>query len=162
LARLAYFFDFDYPDGRNPNDYIRDLRRAVDEWFMARSVKSEELPKLDAFTTTDGDMLITDTRPCAVKTEYRLSGTAAAVYRECDAAQTIKQLMQRLGDSATAAELQSILEEFQTNKLAIEMDGRHLSLAVIRNRAVQHTKTFSHVDISASKTAITESLLHPL
>src|SRR5262249_59497497 len=47
LARLAYFFDFDYPDGRNPHDYISSVKAEVHNWWQAKSRSSDDLPRLD-------------------------------------------------------------------------------------------------------------------
>jgi ribosomal peptide maturation radical SAM protein 1 len=162
LARLAYFFDFDYPDGRNPNSYITALKQAVDSWIVAHSGKPEELPKLDAVATADGDVYITDTRPCAVQTNYRLQGVAGEIYRHCDAAKTGDQLHESLGGPVTLAEIASLLEELQSNKLIIQMDGRYLSLAVMRLDASQSAKATSDVDARITQTSAAESFLHSL
>ena len=58
LARLAYFFDFDYPDGQPPRDYVLGVREAVDRRYAVRNpeVKPEHYPKLDARVVEGGEV----------------------------------------------------------------------------------------------------------
>jgi hypothetical protein len=80
LTRLAYFFDFHYPDERRPYDYTREVKQVIDDWYTVRnpSLKPEEYPKLDATIVDQDDILITDTRPCAPVRSSLLSGVACA------------------------------------------------------------------------------------
>ena len=63
-GRLAYFFDFDYDDGRRPEEYLEPVQRAVQDWWEAR-MSADARPRLDA--EHDGDaIVVTDTRRVAV------------------------------------------------------------------------------------------------
>jgi ribosomal peptide maturation radical SAM protein 1 len=139
LARLAYFFDFDYPDGRNPHDYTAPVKRAVDQWWQLRGVAPEQRPRLDAEGTDDGGLVITDTRPCATSPPHRLTGLAARLYRQCDSAQSVDSLVRLLGGAADAVTVRAALAQLQAAKLMIEMEGQYLSLAVLRNRPAPTT-----------------------
>src|SRR5437764_6330435 len=67
IARLAYFFDFDYPDRRDPRAYVAGVRKEVDNWYVLRnpSTPPEEYPRLDATCMQDGVLAISDTSRCA-------------------------------------------------------------------------------------------------
>ncbi len=120
LGELAYFFEFDYPDGRQPVDYARGAIDCVQEWIALTETKP---PRLDAYGTSDL-LVIEDTRPCAIRGRHIFTGLAARLYRECDTA------------AKPAAEVRPLIERFLQNKLMVEMDGRVLSLAVFRDRDV--------------------------
>lgn len=125
LRELAYFFEFDYRDARQPVDYARGAIDCVQEWIAAQQ------PRLDAYGT--GELLIIeDTRPCAVRGRYIFTGLAARLYRECDAAAKPGAVARRL--NADEPEIHALIAQFLAEKLMVEMDGQVLSLAVFRNR----------------------------
>ena len=128
LRELAYFFEFDYRDGRNPAEYARPLIERVEEWIRL----GESIPaRLDAYGT--GDLLvIEDTRPCATGRQHIFTGLAARVYRECDSAARPGTLAGRVG--AEEAEIRRVVGRFLEERLMAEMDGQVLSLAVFRDR----------------------------
>jgi hypothetical protein len=133
LGNLAYFFEFDYSDARKPAEYARAVTEAVARW---PAWTSPDRPRLDLFQT--GSLaLITDTRPCAVRPTYVLSGVEAKLYLECDTAQTPASIGRKLGNSIPELEVRALLHSFRDARLMAEMDGRYLSLAVLRNRAAQ-------------------------
>ena len=39
LARIAYYFDFDYDDGRAPEQYLQPVQRAVLAWWRGRRAR---------------------------------------------------------------------------------------------------------------------------
>ena len=70
LARLAYYFDFDYADGRRVNDYVGPLLERIVTWReLAGNVT------LRMFDRGDGVLLIHDTRPDAAAFQQRLTGS---------------------------------------------------------------------------------------
>ena len=134
LARMAYFFDFDYPDNRRPREYVLGVKQAIDQWYNVRNpdLKPEQYAKLDA-TIGDGDeVLITDTRPCAVSGAHVLTGLDAQVLLTCDTSRTLAGLAKQCGTSE--AEVRETLASLQSQKLLIEMEGHYGSLPVLRNR----------------------------
>lgn len=131
LEKLAYFFDFDYVDGRQPGEYVKDLIREVEGWATLRR---QHRTRLDLFQA-GSVILINDTRPCAVKRTHVLSGVAAKIYLLCDTSQTAASVAIKLSGLVGDHEVCALLVEFVAAKLMIEMEGRYLSLAVMRNRA---------------------------
>ncbi len=132
LSRLAYFFDFEYPDGRDPDDYMGALSLAAEDWKAAHA-RPAGAPVLDATWVAPDEWYIVDTRNCATKSEHRLTGVAAHVHTACDRAQA-RSTVQRLLSDAPADELDRAIAELIEDKLVLSRNGQLLSLAVMRGR----------------------------
>ena len=130
LEKLAYYFEYEYGDGRQPETYVKDLIREVESWA---NLRNQYRVQLDLYQAASG-ALINDTRPCATKRTHILFGVAAKVYLLCDTARTAVSVASKLGNVASDHEISAFLEKFVAAKLMIESDGHYLSLAVIRNR----------------------------
>lgn len=76
LAQLAYFFDYNYADGRNPWTYVRPLAEAVAAW-------QEKADASLTYVRSGETLLVRDARDPAV-TWVRLRGAQCAVYEFCD------------------------------------------------------------------------------
>ncbi len=159
LARLAYFFDFDYADGRDPYSYLGDLQAELRRWWDARLIEPEQLPRLDASCNGDA-VTIKDTRPAALQSEHELAGLAAQLYLRCDAAQSLANLQREFSDVAEEQEIRRTLEQCIAAKLMIEMDGQYLSLAVMRNRAAPKPIEQQNVYSQIQQTPASNPLLH--
>jgi hypothetical protein len=133
LSRLAYYFEYDFADGRDPADYAGELSREIGEWWRQHTEDEKEKPVLDAHRS-NGSIVITDTRRCAVNPKHHLDGLTAEIYLLCDRARTLAGLAKELGDRAGKDEIAAELKELVSNKLAVHMDNRYLSLAVMRDR----------------------------
>lgn len=131
LSKLAYFFDFDYVDGRQPLNYASGVSRAVESWHKSRTA-AEQRPRLDAVVSSD-EITIADTRTAAVSPVHRLSGTTAQIYASCDSVQGMVKLIQLFPPDRQQEAVRSV-ENLLNSKLMIEQDGHLLSLAVFRNR----------------------------
>lgn len=158
LARLAYFFDFDYGDGRNVFEYLAVLQTAIQGWWNARK-DPENLPRLDAHRGID-EVAITDTRAVAVQGSHRLTGLAARIYLHCDSAQSVTNLVRHFGTEATEAEIKDMLADFLNARLMVEMEGQYLSLAVIRNRATLEKTEEQNAYIQIQPAQTSNPLLH--
>jgi ribosomal peptide maturation radical SAM protein 1 len=160
LSKLAYFFDYDYEDGRKPRVYVDVLRGVVnkkwwDPWFKR---PPEERPRLDAHC--DGRTIdITDTREEAVETTHHLEGLAAELYLRCDSARSLNSLGKELAAKADAADILKKLEELVASKLMIEIDGQYLSLAVMRTRPQLAEPKSDHVYAKIQQAPAADSLL---
>ncbi|PYS83690.1 MAG: hypothetical protein DMF67_08460 [Acidobacteria bacterium] len=146
LSRLAYYFDYDYEDGREPRSYVDNLRDEVNRkwWNVWFKQPLEARPRLDAYC--DGRAVnITDTRAEAVAPSHRLEGLAAELYLRCDSAQSLSSLQREFGAVADAAEVLKALEGLIASKLMVEMDGQYLSLAVMRTRPASAQLGSDHV-----------------
>jgi ribosomal peptide maturation radical SAM protein 1 len=126
LARLAYYFEFDFADGRDPAEYASAMSREVHTWLR---LHERDRPRLDAHWR-DGGFDIVDERPCAVAGTHRLEGLEGVLYDACDAAHPPA----RLTDHGDARAVADAMAGLVARRLAIEADGRFLSLAVMRER----------------------------
>jgi hypothetical protein len=128
LDRLAYFYDYEYADGREPEQYIAPLLDAVVEWGARLEMARLEL-------RVDGDRLeIHDTRPVAVRATTILHGPARRAYLALDAGATAAavqaELQRSLGDLAPVAdEIERWLEEWLDLRLVMREGRRYLALA---------------------------------
>jgi ribosomal peptide maturation radical SAM protein 1 len=141
LARLAYYFDFDYADGRRPWTYLTPVALETRAWGALRAQGATHWPRLDA--TSDGDgLLVVDTRPVATAARHALTGLAAQLYRACDSAHRPAALAELL--DADPAVVRATADALIGAKLMIEMDGQLLSLAVFRDRCATTSSLASH------------------
>lgn len=132
LMRFAYYFDFDYKDGRDPDTYIRCAVEEVHKWWACQNNPDQLAPVLDAFETEPGVFHLRDTRPCRTAEEHQLTDVAGQIYGLCDNAQSLTSLARRT--SQPLAAIEPILEELILRKLMLLIDDHYLSLAVIRRR----------------------------
>lgn len=135
LMRLAYYFDFDYKDGRDPDNYIRVAGAETQKWWACQNNEECPAPVLDAFETEPGVFHLRDTRPCREAEYHELLGAAGLIYGLCDNAQTLATLTRRTG--RTNEEVQSAIDDLVDRKLILPIDNHYLSLAVMRRRAQQ-------------------------
>jgi ribosomal peptide maturation radical SAM protein 1 len=162
LARLAYFFDFDYADGRRPAEYMEPLQRAVVNWWATRNSPVERQPRLEAEWLASGELIIHDTRPCSKETVSCFPAKPAKLYAACDSVQAFPHLVRIMDGSSTEASVRGMLDGFRERKLLVEMENHYLSLAVVKNRSALPAIGTYRDDISGNETASPESLLRPV
>lgn len=126
LERLAYFFDFDYADGRDPDAYAAPLVRAVARWLDPQRPPE----RLDAVRAGEV-VMIHDTRTVAQRPAHVLSGALARLIVACDRPRTLAGLTTELelGD----AELLARVAELQRQRLLVALDDRFVALPVWRS-----------------------------
>jgi len=129
---LASAEEFDSPEATDPSEYTTNLTREVQHWL---ELSDRESTSLDLYRIGQS-VLITDTRPIAVRPFHFLDGLEAQVYLLCDSARPLAGLTRKLGDSIGVDQINSVLESFRRAHLMVEMDGQYLSLAVFRNRSL--------------------------
>jgi ribosomal peptide maturation radical SAM protein 1 len=118
---LAYYFDFDFRDGRQPHAYTAQLRDAVSRWQRG----SGDLTVADR----DGVLTILDTRD-GEERELLLEGEERDLYRLCASARPLAGLQEELGAEVGSERLRTLLDGWVQGGLMIELDGRYLALAV--------------------------------
>ena len=85
LYQLAYFFDYDYADGRNPLTYVRPVIDAVEEWKRHSSLS------LTCFDL-GSKLLIRDGRPNSRHLHILLKGAQKEIYEFCDQARSLSAI----------------------------------------------------------------------
>jgi ribosomal peptide maturation radical SAM protein 1 len=128
LDRLAYYFDYDYADGRDPQGYTAALQASVAAWRGRSGDARLEL------RVTDDELQIEDSRPVAVRQTTVLRGPARLAYLALDAGSTVQgvtsHLEQVLGPEVPAAEqVEDWLEGWLADLLVMREGSRYLSLA---------------------------------
>jgi len=179
LQNLAYYFCFDYSEGRIPASYMSAAKREVDVWkewregeifFLTEEGvlrcaigRPDDRPRLDAWQTGDA-VVISDTRPCAVQPSHRLTGVAARVFLLCDSAENFASLKRQLGGESDPEAIQSAISELIAAKLLIEMAGQYLSLAVMQNRPapkpVQEPNLYVQIQLATPGSVFEEQTPH--
>jgi len=131
LARLAYHFDFDYADGRKPETYTHPLNEAIKMWYSPTNTGS--LLSL----TTDGRIILYDTRPTAHQKETVLKGVAKVIYEFCDEGRTLPSIIRYLQgqtdptiSQVDPGTLQPLLTSLIEARLMLYIDNHYLSLAI--------------------------------
>jgi ribosomal peptide maturation radical SAM protein 1 len=160
LSRLAYFFDFDYGDGRTPEKYMEATQQEAEAWRNARF--GDRRPRLDATIRDDATVAIADTRPCARSERHVLSDCDADVYLACDAAQTPRAVAGRLSARYSASEVNQSLARLVESALVLTRGDHFLGLGVLRNRPAASSAPDDVLPAYASAAANPEPLLHLL
>jgi ribosomal peptide maturation radical SAM protein 1 len=160
LERIAYFFDFDYSDGRHPEEYTAALHRAVASWWRAALQPDEQQPHLDATWISRDEVVIRDTRDCATKPSTRYFGMEARVLAACDQARSLSGVARQLGGIATDQAILSCLQDLIDCGHVVEMEGSFLTLAVMRNRSAMIGECVRDDNIGANAAVTPEPLLH--
>jgi ribosomal peptide maturation radical SAM protein 1 len=158
LGRLAYFFDFDYDDGRDPTSYLRPLQQAVQGWWASRLQDQSDLrPRLDARFVADA-VLVTDTRPAARAAEHELTGVHARIFTLCDTVSTEAALLRRPELGADVEAVRRALDDLVDDRLLARDAGHYLTLAVFRDRpaGLAHLRSHGHIPIATTPSS------HPL
>jgi ribosomal peptide maturation radical SAM protein 1 len=127
LDRIAYYFEFDYADGHNPQDVAGPLIARVQRWMA-------DGPR--------GGVWIVGHGPDAVRilVEHRsgggevveLVGWQARVYLACDRIQGMNGIHELVGREAGAAAIDEFLATCVAGRLMVRTDDRYLSLGVHR------------------------------
>ena len=91
LMEIAYYFDFDYADGRTGDAFAREPIEMIRFWMA-----DADRGTLEMRQEPDGTLRILDTRRglTAPPRQAVLRGWKAAVYLACDQAQTLDRLIQ--------------------------------------------------------------------
>ena len=131
IEHIAYYFDFDYDDGRQPQSYLFPVQEEARKWTVARSKDGLAKPRLDAHFA-DGRVTVEDTRMAAVAPRHELSGLAADILLRCDSAALPEMLAAEF--ATPLAMVHDILADLVERRLMVESGGKYLTLVVFRSR----------------------------
>jgi ribosomal peptide maturation radical SAM protein 1 len=125
---IAYYFDFDYADGRRDDEYAREAIELTRAWMA-----QEDRGSLELHTESDGTLELLDTRRNLAGPPQRavLRGWKAAVFAACDRAQPLRNLVElAAAGGAGAGELEAFLERCVEHRLMAHNGRSWLALAV--------------------------------
>jgi ribosomal peptide maturation radical SAM protein 1 len=131
LEEIAYFFDYDHDDGRNPEEYIVSLKRAHQQWKELYRLRRPRL----VYRRGPGFVNIIDQRFLAAREHrYTLEGTEALIYFACEAGATVRQIAHVLGrnghGAVSSSTIESVLRDLVAARLVYEEEGQYLSLGL--------------------------------
>jgi ribosomal peptide maturation radical SAM protein 1 len=122
LFNLAYYFEHDYADARNPEIYVNETFEAFRQW-------QGEPDSRGLIYVDHGDTLaIWDLRSRPKRTVTILRGAEREVYLYCDQARGLSQIEALAAFSYMG--IREFLEGLIRDELMIRLDARYLSLAV--------------------------------
>jgi ribosomal peptide maturation radical SAM protein 1 len=125
LANIAYFFSYDYLDGRNPADYVQPMLEKMRMWQENQSgdlVKQYE---------SDGELTVVDTRPGRKAMHYPLTGLQREIYDFCDQIRSRSNIeMFAAKQAGRDVPLDEFLEQLVSFQLMLQEGNQYLSLAV--------------------------------
>jgi len=129
--RLAYFFEYEYGDRRDPLEYSRPLIDATNDWCSAY----ERRATLEVVATEAGTRVI-DTRGAEAR-EHPINDVERALLRVLDAAVGRRSLLLRLhkalgDDSFDQPSLDRLLADWLERAWLIEESGKLLSVVIDR------------------------------
>jgi ribosomal peptide maturation radical SAM protein 1 len=147
VARIAYYFDYDYAPGSDPRGYAHDVTAYLDRWK-----REPESGTLCSAVRADGSLVLLDTRSDARMEEIMLTGLEQAAYEFCDELRSGKAVARHLGERFPESAIdpdrvRQFLDSLVANWLMVT-DGEHyLSLAV---RSAAHVTPAAALAASAA------------
>lgn len=122
LLRIAYYFDFDYAPGGNPEPHSREVREYCAQWKA-----TPDSGTLTAVRRPDGSLGLLDTRSSRSREAWIFHGLEQRAYEFCDAAHTPAAVARHLG--VAAENVIPFLDSAAANGLMVTDGTRYLSLA---------------------------------
>jgi ribosomal peptide maturation radical SAM protein 1 len=125
--RLAYFFEHQYDDGRDPSAYTRPLAERTSEW---RHLIRRQPIHLELQVSAAGASVF-DTRPCAIDEVYPLDEVDLALLQVLDGIRGrggLGDALRERGIEIDEAECDARLEGFKARRFVLEEGGCWLSL----------------------------------
>jgi ribosomal peptide maturation radical SAM protein 1 len=165
VARLAYYFDFDYDDGRIPESYTGMLNQAIEKWHDHENDGSLQ------YMRSNGRITLYDTRASARKMEIVLEGLTRAIYEFCDEGQTFPTILRFAAQAAESGDsfgtgsinqeqIQAILDELVEARVMLHADDRYLSLAIpLDENADRFIDNFVNVLLASQPEAMGQSTI---
>jgi hypothetical protein len=124
LMRTAYYFDFDYGDGRDPRSYAGDVIERVNRWSVQGPVGG-----LWLCPRPDGSVVLLDTRSGRREVAL-LEGWQADAYLAFDRATTIARVAESLG--VPPEDVRAFAAWCLERRLMVSRGDRYLALGVHR------------------------------
>ncbi len=136
LARIAYYFDYDYEPQADPTGYANQVIAYIAEWRRAPETGTLRALHLPAGAAgAAGALVLFDTRANAARQKLTLAGVERAAYEYCDEAHSAADLMRHLRRlfperTFTEAGLRRFLDKLVAQRLMVTDGKGYLSLAL--------------------------------
>jgi ribosomal peptide maturation radical SAM protein 1 len=131
VANIAYFFEYDYEDGRQTKSYIQETIERAEVW------KGNRGGDLIREYGESPELMLTYTRPGRQHLLYPLNGIQREIYDYCQESKTRSSILKMVearcdqSDEVDKA-LEAFLDSMIERKLMIREGDQYLSLAVLR------------------------------
>jgi ribosomal peptide maturation radical SAM protein 1 len=127
LLRLCYYFDFDYADGRRPDEYTQEI---VAFWYTWRKATGKR--RLQHFVGAD-QCYIEDKRFTRRCDRVHLDNIQNTIVIFCDTARTLEQIQSHLTSSFPerafeAKRIQAFLSYLIEQRLMVQEEAQYLSI----------------------------------
>jgi ribosomal peptide maturation radical SAM protein 1 len=132
LNKIAYHFDFDFNDGRDPSKYTEKLRQQLKIWNSLWKRKGGQ-PSLNMMKERDGSILIEDSRPASIKRHQVLDNLEAVIYNICETSHAFSNIEVAIRNSYPEVKeeyLYQTLHDLLKRKLMIHIEEKYLALAI--------------------------------
>jgi ribosomal peptide maturation radical SAM protein 1 len=128
IANLAYFFEYKYFDGRDPESYVRPVIEQVEHW---RQRNGDLIKRYGA----DPELMVEDTRTPECPQHYMFNGVQRELYDFCDEIQSRSGIAEFAASRGALAErVDAFLESAVSHRLMLREGNQYLSLAVNSDR----------------------------
>jgi len=127
LSRIAYYFDFDYADRRDPHAYCAPLLARVRLWMDHGPAGGVWI-----VSRSDDHAIVVREQPAGHRSVATLSGWEARLYLEADRIQGRRQLYDLAGREAGEHAVDHFLARCVDERIMVTVDDRFLSLGVNR------------------------------
>lgn len=129
VANLAYFFEYRYADGRDPEAYTQPVLDQVREW------KRNQAGDLIKRYGDEPELTLMDTRVSGAPLDYPLNGIQREIYDFCDEIQSVSNIADfAAARGAEPASLERFLQQLVESRLMLREGNQYLSLAVNTGR----------------------------
>jgi ribosomal peptide maturation radical SAM protein 1 len=137
LFNLAYFFEYDF-DGKEKRDrWFEPVRQHVDQWKEIHGTA-----RLEISLATTSEIVVQDTRPNRIFSEYRFRNPEKSIIEFCDTARTFKEITQFVhsnsnGSSPTEDFMRNFLNYLIRHRLMLREGERYLSLILSQRPKIE-------------------------
>jgi ribosomal peptide maturation radical SAM protein 1 len=133
LSNIAYYFDYDYDPTIDPTGCAEEVVKYLEEWK-----RNPEMGSLCYDISTDGALLLLDSRSDATVRELALCGLERAAYEYCDQQQSLSAVVRYLRGAFPEADfgetqVRGFLDSLVANRLMVTDGTQYLALAVAAN-----------------------------
>jgi ribosomal peptide maturation radical SAM protein 1 len=129
LRNIAYYFEYDYKTGMDPTGYANEAIKLVKDWQ-----DKPEKGTLKSISLDDSRLFLNDTRSCATRPYFVLSGIDRQVYDYCDCSRSCRAVLKHLNSISNRSfhlnQVRNYLDALVANRLMVTDGKSYLSLAI--------------------------------
>lgn len=132
VSNLAYYFEFDYADGRKAEEYATQAIERAEAWAK------DNARMLYRQYCMNGDLLLVDARKGGEPTGYLLTGMQRDIYEFCEEIRSTKSIIEMVSPSVPGCEdlephLHEFLQQMVDLQLMVRENQKYLSIAISEN-----------------------------